>query len=130
MAEKNAQEVLNQLAQAVFDKKGMNILVLDIKYASNLTEYVVIAEGGADRHVTAQAEGVVSALKDLSVPLAYEQGMKGDEWVVLDFSWIVVHLFTPGIRDKYSLEKLWPEAEIVDVTIDVFKNNAQLLSVK
>ncbi len=128
MAEKNIQAVLDQLAQVLFDKKGTNILVLDIRTAATLTEYVVIAEGGADRHIIAQAESAVDTLENLGVPLAYQQGMKEGEWVVLDFSWLVVHLFTPGIRDKYSLEKLWPDSEIVDVSIDVFKQSPAALS--
>lgn len=120
MTKKDTQALLNHLAQVVFDKKGTNILVLDTKKSSNLTDYVLIAEGGADRHVIAQADAIVEELEKEGVGLSYQQGINTGEWVVLDFSWLIVHLFTPGVRDKYNLEGLWPEADIVDVEISVF----------
>lgn len=111
--------IVNKIAQAIFDKKGLNILALDMHPCSSLIDYVIIAEGFADRHVTAIAKHLVEILKQENVPLIFEEGINEGDWVVLDFSWIVIHLFMPGIRDKYHLESLWREAEIVDVSIDV-----------
>src|SRR5688572_21562037 len=55
--------ILNRIAQAIFDKKGMNILGLDVRGVSTLTDYVIIAEGNVDRHVVAIASAVIDVLK-------------------------------------------------------------------
>ncbi len=109
---------LNAISQAIFDKKGFNILVLDVHLISTLTSYVVIAEGHANKHVQALADGVIDRMNQLGLKPFYVEGLRDGDWVVLDFSYIVVHLFQPGWRDKYQLEQLWRQAEIVDVYID------------
>ena len=53
------------------------------------------------------------------ISLSYEEGMKNGDWVVLDFTWVAIHLFMPGMRERYELESLWAEAQVVDVSIDV-----------
>jgi ribosome-associated protein len=111
--------LLNVVAQAIFDKKGMNILALDVQGISSLTDYVVIAEGTVDRHVKAIAQAIESALKAYGeVPLNVE-GKKEGDWVVLDYHQIMVHLFMPGLRDRYRLEDLWQKGHIVDLRIVV-----------
>jgi ribosome-associated protein len=110
---------LNTVAQTIFDKKGSNILVLDIRHCSTITDYVVIAEGNVDRHVIAIAQAIEKALSDLGMTPSFREGMQSGDWVVLDYIQIMVHIFMPGMREKYQLEKLWKEAEIVDISIDV-----------
>ena len=110
---------LNAIAQAIFDKKGVNILALDIQAISNLTDYVVIAEGNIERHVSAIAEEVMKKLEELGQRPIYMEGLKEGDWVVLDYLHIMVHLFTPEMREKYHLEKLWKDGQIVDLKIDV-----------
>ncbi len=112
------QEV-NSIAQAIFDKGGMNILALDVHKISTLTDYVIIAEGNVDKHVKAIADAIIERLNRLSQPPIYVEGMKTGDWVVIDYLHIMVHLFMPGLRDKYQLEQLWREGDIVDLQIDV-----------
>ena len=112
-------EILSQIAQTIFDKKGINILALDVRPSTDMTDYVIIAEGLADTHVQAIATEVIRVMDREGVTLSFEEGLKNGDWVVLDFTWFVVHLFMPGMREKYSLEGLWEEALIVDVAIDV-----------
>ncbi|MBS0627010.1 MAG: ribosome silencing factor [Verrucomicrobia bacterium] len=111
--------VLNCIAQSIFDKKGVNILVLDVTPCTPMTDYVILAEGLVDSHVKAIAREVLVVMEKEGISLSFEEGLKNGDWVVLDFTWVVVHLFMPGMREKYELENLWPEAEVVDVTIDV-----------
>ena len=109
--------ILNQIAQAIYDKKGFNILALDVRGLSSITDFVVIAEGNVDRHVIAIARAVVDELeKKGEIPFCVEGAEEGD-WVVVDYSSIMVHLFQPGLREKYQLESLWKEAKIVDLEI-------------
>jgi ribosome-associated protein len=117
-------KVLNAFAQAIFDKKGFNILVLDVRKISTMADYFIIAEGNVDRHVRAISKGILEAGSSLKIPLWHIEGDKSADWVVVDFGDIVIHLFVPEFREKYALEQLWKEAEIVDVKIDIKKSTA------
>ena len=115
---KEQSVALNQIAQTIFDKKGINILGLDVKGLSSLTDYIVIAEGNVDRHVVSIAKAVVEEMEKKGERLLYSEGLRSGDWIVLDFGGIMVHLFMPGLREKYSLEKLWTESRLVDLEID------------
>jgi ribosome-associated protein len=110
-------QVLQVIAQAIYDKKGTNILALDVREVSNITDYVVIAEGNVDRHVQAIAKGVVEALELIGEKSSNVEGVQLGDWVVLDYLDIMVHLFMPGLRDKYRLEELWNQGKIIDLNI-------------
>lgn len=116
---KDPVKQLNAIAQAIYDKKGMNILALDLRKFSTITDFVIIAEGNVDRHVMALAQAVRDAMRKLGEEPLYTQGMTTGDWVVLDYVTVMVHLFMPGLRDKYHLEDLWREGEIVDLSINV-----------
>jgi ribosome-associated protein len=113
------KENLNLIAQTIFDKKGMNILALDVRSFSSLTDYVIIAEGTVDRHVIAIAQAIQKAMENAGKKTINVEGMKEGDWVVLDYLQIMVHLFMPGIREKYQLEELWRKGDIVDLKIVV-----------
>lgn len=115
---------LNTIAQAIFDKKGFNILALDVRGVSSLTDFVIIAEGNVDRHVKSIGNAVMSSLKDLGLRPYYTEGLTTGDWVVLDYMDIMVHLFMPGLRDKYMLEQLWRDGTIIDLHIDTAPKEA------
>ncbi len=110
---------LNVIAQAIYDKKGTNILALDLRKFSSLTDFVIIAEGNVDRHVMALAATVRDAMRKLGEEPVHTQGLQTGEWVVLDYSDVMVHIFKPGMREKYHLEDLWKESEIVDLSFNL-----------
>lgn len=109
---------LNAIAQAIFDKKGFNILALDIRGVSSLTDFVIIAEGNVDKHVKSIAGGVMESLKSQGIRSFYTEGLATGDWIVIDYMDIMVHLFMPGVREKYLLEQLWRDGSIVDLQID------------
>ncbi len=111
--------MLSVIAQTIFDKKGGNILCLDVRGLSSITDYLVLAEGNVDRHVKALAEAIEKELKDRGERPLFVEGKSGGDWIVMDYEDVIVHLFTPGVRQKYSLEEIWREAKIVDVDIQV-----------
>jgi len=115
-------ETLNCIAQVVYDKKGSNILALDVQGLSSITDYLLIAEGNVDRHVAGIARAIIEELSESGgPPLLHSEGLQTGDWVVLDYGEIMVHLFRPGLREKYSLERLWSEGKIVDLEIDISK---------
>ncbi|HSX12389.1 MAG TPA: ribosome silencing factor [Rhabdochlamydiaceae bacterium] len=110
-------EVLNKTAQVIYDKKGMNILCLDLRGISTITDFVVIAEGAVNRHVVAIAQAIMDELSHLNLKPVRVEGLQTGDWVVLDYVEFMVHLFMPGIRDRYQLEGLWRKGKIVELKI-------------
>jgi ribosome-associated protein len=110
---------INLIAQAIYDKKGFNVLALDVRGISSITDFVIIAEGSVDRHVRALANEITTQLKKENEKPLHIEGLDDSEWVVIDYLNIIVHLFKPDFREKYELEKLWQNAKIIDLTINV-----------
>ena len=104
---KSPFELLNSIAQAIYDKKGSNILALDVQGISTLTDFILIAEGNVDRHVSAIGHAVIEDLRERGERPVHVEGMQSGDWVVIDYVTVMVHIFGPGMRDKYSLEKLF-----------------------
>lgn len=115
----NQAKFLTTIAQAIYDKKGMNILALDVRGISTLTDYVLIAEGSVDRHVIAIAHAVIDALKKEGERPFQVEGMENGDWVVIDYLQYMVHLFMPGVREKYRLEELFRDGKIIDLQIKI-----------
>jgi len=109
--------MLNSIAQMIYDKKGYNILALDVQGISTITDFLVIAEGNVDRHVISMAHTIVEEMKESGEKPIHTEGMQTGDWVVLDYGQIMIHLFTKGLRDKYSLERLWPDSKLIDLDI-------------
>lgn len=118
---KQDKKVLNSISQAIYDKKGFNILVLDVRGISTMTDYYVIAEGSVDRHVKSLYTAIKDQLSELGLGPSHAEGVNDGGWIVMDCGEIVVHLFVPDLREKYALEELWTKAKIVDVEIVVSK---------
>ncbi|OGN63917.1 MAG: ribosome silencing factor [Chlamydiae bacterium RIFCSPHIGHO2_12_FULL_49_9] len=114
-------EALNAIAQVIYDKKGFNILALDVMGLSSITDFLLIAEGNIDRHVASIGRAVVEELRQKGYTFVHTEGLQSGDWVVLDIGGIMVHLFTPGQRERYALERLWVDSKIVDLDIDVSK---------
>jgi ribosome-associated protein len=116
-------ETLNCIAQVIYDKKGTNILALDVQGLSSITDCLLIAEGNVDRHVAGIARAIIEELRESGgPPLLHFEGLQTGDWIVLDYGEIMVHIFRPGLREKYSLERLWSESKIVDLEIDISKS--------
>lgn len=115
-------DMLSEIAQVIYDKKGFNILALDVRGISSIADYLLIAEGNVDRHTISIAKTIIETLAERGDRPVHVEGLQTGDWIVLDFSGVIVHLFQPGLREKYSLEKLWNEGEIVDLSIDISKN--------
>src|ERR1700730_16207054 len=114
-------EGLNRVAQVIYDKKGFNILVLDVRGICTMTDYFIIAEGTVDRHVKALSQAICDEFSTRGKQPLHVEGQREGDWIVLDYSDVVIHLFIPDLREKYALAELWKEGQIVDVKIDITK---------
>jgi ribosome-associated protein len=108
-------EVARAVAAAA-DKKAVDLVVLDLRKASAFTDFFVIVTGATTRQVHAIAEGVRDALARTGAKPALIEGLDRAEWVLVDYFDFVVHVFTPATREFYGLERLWGDAERVEVS--------------
>jgi len=105
------EQIARMAADAIHDKKGLDVELLEVGDLLGITEVFVIATGTSRIHVRAVAEGVEESLSEKAgrKPLRRE-GTEQAEWVLLDYGDVVVHLFQPDQRDYYGLERLWRDA--------------------
>jgi ribosome-associated protein len=110
---------LDEIAQAIYDKKGSTIIAIDVRDVSSLTEFFIIAEGNVERHVAAIARFVIETQKEAGFTPYHVEGLQEGDWVVIDYGHIVLHLFIPDLREKYGLETLWQKGRIIDLKLNV-----------
>lgn len=110
-------KLLDTVAQAIYDKKGFNIIALDVRGISTLSDYFIIAEGNVERHVKALCTIVQDKLEELGYKPLFVDGLQEGDWIVLDYGSFVIHLFTSELRERYSLEKVWTKGKIVNLNL-------------
>jgi ribosome-associated protein len=113
--------ILNLIAQIIYDKKGFNIIALDVREISSVTDYFIIAEGNVDKHLRVLSKEINQGLKEHGQQSFCIEGMGDGDWVVLDYLDVIIHLLTPDQREKYSLEELWRDSKVVELNIDTSK---------
>lgn len=111
--------LLDTISQTIFDKKGFNILVLDVRDFSTLTDYFIIAEGTVARHAQGLCIAIKDQLQETGLIPYHIEGKVDGSWIVMDYGNIIIHILIPEMREKYALEQLWKQAKIVDVKIKV-----------
>ena len=112
--EPDFSELARGIVELIADKKGSDIVLLDIRRVSLLADYFVICSGASERQVRAIVDEVLEKVKKETgiVPLSVEGGASSG-WVLVDYGSVIVHIFAPSLREYYSLEKLWSEATMV-----------------
>lgn len=108
--------LLQTCCQTLDDKKAADLKVLDVRGKSSLTDYLVIATGTSDPHLRALGGSLQRQLKDDGVPIVGTEDDLKSGWVVVDAFEVMVHIFTPQMRDLYRLELLWKDAQSVDIS--------------
>ena len=89
------------------DMKAYDIVSLDVRGKTSITDFFVIASGNSDRHVKSTAESVAFQAKQAGQAVIGTEGLQEGEWALIDLNGVVVHVMQPKVRDFYQLEKLW-----------------------
>lgn len=107
-------ELASIVVQGMMEKKGVNIVQLDLRKLKNrAVDYFVICHGGSGPQVDALAESIEKMVKEETGarPTSVE-GLAAKEWVLIDYFDVVAHVFTGPVREFYKLEALWADAEV------------------
>ena len=111
-----AKQVAYEVTKALDDKKGMDIKLLRIEKISSLADYFIICTGTVNTHVKTLCDYAEYTLEQLGEPMLGREGHRGNSWELLDFGSIVVHVFTEEAREFYALERLWADAEEINIS--------------
>ena len=119
----SAKEVALEVTKALDSKKGIDIKLLRIEKVSSLADYFLICTGTSNTHVKTLCDYAEYTMEQLGEPMLGREGHQGNSWELLDFGSVVVHVFTDEARKFYDLERLWADAEVVDLTDIVIEEN-------
>ena len=103
----NSSELSDLVVDALEEVKAKDIVKLDVRDQTTVTDYMIVASGTSNRHVKALAEAVADKAREAGHRPAGIEGADGSEWVLLDLQDTLVHVMLPRIREFYNLEKLW-----------------------
>ena len=101
---------------ATEDKKALDVVLLDLRQAAGFADYFLICSGGNARQIRAIADGIMEALAEDGAKPAHVEGYERSEWILLDYFDFIVHIFARETRLFYGLERLWGNAEKVELT--------------
>ena len=109
------ENITKVIYDAIDDKLGKDIAILNIGAVSSLCDYFVIATASSQRQVKAIADSVQDAFTAEGIEPRAKEGYDTQTWILLDYADIIVHVFDEENREFYNLEKLWKDAPYVDI---------------
>ena len=110
------QKIAYEVTKALDAKKGLDIKLLKIDRVSSLADYFLICTGTSNTHVKTLCDYAEYTLEELGEKMLGREGHRGNTWERLDYGTIVIHVFTDEARKFYDLERLWADAEVVDLS--------------
>ena len=109
------QQLVKAITEGIQEKKGKQIVVADLRnIGDTICQYFVICQGNSPSQVEAIADSIVEfTRKKEQVKPAAIDGLRNAEWVAMDYSDIIVHIFLPAAHDFYDIEHLWEDAKLM-----------------
>ena len=110
-------QLVETIKEAIQDKKGSNIIVADLtKIEGTICQYFMICTGNSPTQVEAIAESIGDVVREkLGEKPAYVVGLENAQWVAMDYTDVLVHVFLPDVREYYDLEHLWEDAPLTRI---------------
>ena len=105
------QELPHAIVDVLEEKKGEEILLLDLRGVTDFCDYFVICNGTSDRMLDALADDLVRKIRETHQLKGHREGEARDGWLLIDYGSVIVHLFSPDQRDYYALEDLWQDGK-------------------
>ena len=110
-----APAAVTKAARAALDKKAEDVVILDLRKGIAFTDWFVLASGASQRQIVAIVDAVEEAMRAEDLRPKHVEGYPRQEWILLDYSGFVVHVFTPRTRSFYDLERLWGGAGRLEI---------------
>lgn len=102
-------------AKTLADKKGQDIVVIDIQGKAAFADYFVICSGTSERQINSLTDDVENAFAKEGLLVKSIEGKQNSGWILMDFGDIIINLFTKEMREKYSIEKVWGDCDFIEV---------------
>lgn len=99
--------LLNTITECLEDNKVEDLQVIDLKGKTSIADFMIVASGRSQRHVGAVSNYLIDALKEAGFGSPNVEGLAQADWVLIDASDVIVHLFRPEVRSFYNIEKMW-----------------------
>ncbi len=117
LEEFTSKELVDAVVEGIQEKKGVNIVILDMtKLENTICQYFVICDGDSNIHVDAVAESVNEYVrKKLNDRPVHIEGKENAEWILIDYVDVIVHIFQRSTREFYNLEELWADAKRTEI---------------
>jgi len=114
-----SQKLAEKVAHLALEKKAEDVIILKVAPLTSMTDFFVICTGSTNTQVKAISEHMIQELKqELNRPQNVE-GLMSHEWILLDYVDVIVHIFQPHKREFYGLERLWGDAEAIEIKEEV-----------
>lgn len=123
-----SSQLANKITDLIFNKKGYDVKILDLRNITTFTDYFVVCSGDSDTQVKAIADEVDKKLSDEGIRPWHIEGYQALNWILIDFVDVVVHIFKKETREFYNLEKLWGDAPITEVIDPLLKKEKTINS--
>ena len=107
-----AEALAYKIANLGLEKKGKQIVVVDLRELGGVTDYFVIMSGDSDPQLKALSEHIIKKLREDQIRLYHKEGFQSLRWILLDYVDVVVHIFRSETREYYGLERLWGDAKM------------------
>ena len=114
----SSHEIAEQAALSMLAKNAVDVMIIDLKGLSSITDYFVIGTAGSEPQIKAVVEQVTADLKEKETAPWHTEGKQSWRWVLLDCVDVVIHVFRDEVRAFYALERLWGDAPRVEVSTD------------
>ena len=104
---KDSRDLANLILDVLDEHSAQDIIEIDIRGKSSISDYMIVTSGRSNRHVGALSDYLIKSLKNIGKKNIGIEGLKSCDWVLIDVGDVIVHLFRPEVRAFYNIEKIW-----------------------
>ena len=105
------KRLANKLAKFTLEKKASNVVLMDLRKLTSMTDFFVVCSADSDTQVKAIVDHIKDQMKKQNIKVWHTEGYEKLRWVLMDFVDVIVHVFLKDVRDFYNLENLWGDAK-------------------
>lgn len=115
----DTQKLIGAITEGLLEKKAKDIILLDVRPLTTLTDYFVVCHGTSETQIRALANSVMGKVKEtLGENVWKQEGLDARRWIILDYVNVVVHIFSEEKRNYYGIERMWNDAVITEIKDD------------